>query len=179
MPQNIPQTQLVQCGFNIHRIPCPHASCSCLFKMLAGLKHHRSSAHLFFLNHTISTGAIKPDPPVTLAGHICDENGIYIDPNTPPPPISDKSPDDWTPYQNKTEFEAAELIFKEAQLSAGKTDKLLHIWDSTLAIHGNRPQFADHQDLYNTIDVTPVSDIPCDKLMPRYNGELPVGCVPH
>ncbi|KIK80719.1 hypothetical protein PAXRUDRAFT_157911, partial [Paxillus rubicundulus Ve08.2h10] len=171
------------------RIPCPHASCSCLFKTLAGLKHHQSSAHCFFLNPTISTGAVKPDPPgiiqdhhdkltETLAGRICDENSIYIDPSTPPPPISDKSPEDWTPYQNKTEFEAAKLIFKEAQLSASKTDKLLHIWGSTLAVHGSRPPFADHQDLYNTIDATPVGDIPWNKFTLWYNGERPVGRVP-
>ncbi|KAF9228086.1 hypothetical protein BS17DRAFT_849752 [Gyrodon lividus] len=112
-----------------------------------------------------------------MTGRICDEHGNYIDPNTPPPPISEKSPDDWTPYQNKTEFEAAELIFKEAQLSAGKTDKLLHIWGLTLAVHGDKLPFSDHQDLYDTIDVTPVGDIPWNSLKLQYNGEQPVACV--
>ncbi|KIK83032.1 hypothetical protein PAXRUDRAFT_153338 [Paxillus rubicundulus Ve08.2h10] len=114
----------------------------------------------------------------TLAGCICDKNSNYIDPDTLPPPVSDRSPGDWTPYQNKMEFEVTKLIFKEAQLSAGKTDKLLHIWGSTLAAHGDKPPFADHQDLYNTINATPVRDVPWNSLKLWYNGEQSPGHNP-
>ncbi|KAG2133568.1 uncharacterized protein EDB93DRAFT_1242859 [Suillus bovinus] len=72
-----------------------------------------------------------------------------------PPPI--KSPDDWAPYRNRVEFETAEFLYTRNQMSAGDINILLDLWAATLLKYNDKPPFADHRDLYKTIDATPVA----------------------
>ncbi|KIJ09956.1 hypothetical protein PAXINDRAFT_16993 [Paxillus involutus ATCC 200175] len=89
----------------------------------------------------------------------------------PPPPPPVQSSDDWTPYCNWLEFEAAHFLFSQEEMSAKKIDTLLHLWGISLAIHSDTPPFADHQDLYTTIDTTPLGDVPWSSHLISYMGD--------
>ncbi|KAG1732554.1 hypothetical protein EDB19DRAFT_2003517 [Suillus lakei] len=108
----------------------------------------------------------------------CDENGVFLPPGTPPPPTVNRSDDDWMPFQNRTEFETAEFLFKDDQMSASKIDHLLNLWAATLAKHNDCPPFADHRDLYSTIDSSPLGDVKWDCFQVQYSGEKPDIDVP-
>jgi hypothetical protein len=87
-------------------------------------------------------------------------------------------PDDWTPYGNRLEFETAELLFTRTQMSAGHIDALLSLWAASLAQHHDEPPFKSHNDLYHTIDATPLGDVPWESFSVKYNGEFPEGDIP-
>lgn len=89
-----------------------------------------------------------------------------------------KSPDDWTPYRNRLEFEAAEFLYTENQMSARQIDKILYYWGITLAVHHDNPPFADHKDLYNTIDATPLGDVAWQSFSLEFSGEKPAQDCP-
>ncbi|KAI5994569.1 hypothetical protein F5J12DRAFT_907243 [Pisolithus orientalis] len=90
-------------------------------------------------------------------------------------PVSDR----WSKHiNNHLEFETAQLLFSQAQLSAGKIDQLLHLWGLSLAPHQDTPPFADHTDLYETIDVTPTGDAPWESFRLKYSGNKPSEGVP-
>jgi len=46
---------------------------------------------------------------------------------------------------------------------------MMHLWGTTLAAHGDSPPFADHRDLYSTIDHTPVGDVAWESFSLKYN----------
>ncbi|KAF8128116.1 hypothetical protein EV363DRAFT_1400617 [Boletus edulis] len=77
----------------------------------------------------------------------------------PPPPPPVRSNDDWTPYCNRLEFETVHFLFSQAEMLGQKIDTLLHLWGVSLAVHGDAPPFANHQDLYETIDVTSLGNV--------------------
>ncbi|KAG1720676.1 hypothetical protein EDB19DRAFT_1917810 [Suillus lakei] len=108
----------------------------------------------------------------------CDENGTFLPPGSPPKPLSDKSPNDWTPYRNRVEFETAEFFFTENQTPAAQINRLLDLWASTLQKHDDKPPFADFRDLHKTIDKTPLGDVKWQSFSVRYNGERPDTDVP-
>ena len=81
-----------------------------------------------------------------------------------------QDPDYWTPYQNRLEFETAQLLFADAQMSADQIDRLLHLWGWSLAPHQDTPPFADHKDLYDTVDATPIGDAPWKSFGLGYDG---------
>jgi hypothetical protein len=80
---------------------------------------------------------------------------------------------DWTPYQNRTEFETARFIFCQAKMSTRNIDTLLDLWASTLLKHDDTPPFANHADLFDTIDSTPLGDVPWQTFSLNFNGEVP------
>ncbi|KAG1732804.1 hypothetical protein EDB19DRAFT_1896692 [Suillus lakei] len=82
------------------------------------------------------------------------------------------------PFWNCTEFETAEFLFKDDQMSALKIDHLLNLWAATLAKHNDCPPFADHRDLYSTIDSSPLGDVKWDCFQVQYSGEKPDIDVP-
>jgi hypothetical protein len=63
-------------------------------------------------------------------------------------------------------------------MSAGNINTLLDLWASTLFKHSDQPPFRDTNDLYDTIDATPLGDVPWESFSMRYNGGLPDGDVP-
>ena len=78
------------------------------------------------------------------------------------------------------EFETAQFLYCQAQMSASNIDKLLDLWASTLLKHNEPPPFANHMDLYNTIDSTPLGDVAWQSFSLRYNGdEVPEDTPPH
>lgn len=64
-------------------------------------------------------------------------------------------------------------------MSAGDIDTLAKLWAATLAPHGAVPPFTNHKDLYDTIDSTPLADVPWQTFDITYNGKLPDHDVPH
>lgn len=63
-------------------------------------------------------------------------------------------------------------------MSAGNIDTLLHLWGSSLAAHQDIPPFADHTDLYKTINMTPIGDAPWKSFGLKYSSDKPSENVP-
>jgi hypothetical protein len=63
-------------------------------------------------------------------------------------------------------------------MSGGDINFLLNLWAASLAAHGDTPPFANHADMYETIDSTPVGDIPWESFTLQYNGIQPDDSVP-
>lgn len=57
-------------------------------------------------------------------------------------------------------------------MSAKDIDKLLQLWAATLP-DDQDPPFADHGDLYSTIDATALGDVPWESFSVTYDGDLP------
>jgi hypothetical protein len=72
----------------------------------------------------------------------------------------------------------AEFLYCRTQMSASNIDTLLDLWASTLLKHDDTPPFANHSDLYDTIDSTPIGDVPWQSFSLKYDGELPDSAVP-
>ncbi|KAL6305520.1 hypothetical protein BKA93DRAFT_816905 [Sparassis latifolia] len=102
-----------------------------------------------------------------LNGRPCDVNGNFV-----------AYMDDWTPYSSRVEFEMAEFLFKRDQMSQSKINTLMDLWAASLLPYGADPPFADHTDMYCTIDVTPEGGIPWQSFTAAYTGTLPEGKVP-
>ena len=114
-----------------------------------------------------------------FVGEICDESGNVLPPDTPPAPHdSDKGPDDWTPYDNRLQFEVADFLFRRNQMSAGDINFLLNLWAASLATHSDEPPFSKATHLYDTIDSTPLGDAAWDSFSLQYNGTRPESNVP-
>ncbi|KAG1745056.1 uncharacterized protein EDB91DRAFT_1080565 [Suillus paluster] len=111
-------------------------------------------------------------------GHKCNVHGNFIDQNAPPPPRTEASPTDWTPYESRVVFEAAELLYTRNQMSAGQIDTLLDLWAATLIKHQDSPPFTGHRDLYETIDLTPLGNVTWETFSMSYNGVKPANNVP-
>ncbi|KAG1866814.1 hypothetical protein F4604DRAFT_1881698 [Suillus subluteus] len=103
----------------------------------------------------------------------CDANGLFLPPGTPPLPLTEQLPDDWSPFRNRTEFETAEFLYSRAQMSAPNINTLLDLWAASLLKHGDMPPFADHKDLYKTIDNIPIGGVNWQSFKIQYSGEKP------
>ncbi|KAG2110399.1 uncharacterized protein F5147DRAFT_745329 [Suillus discolor] len=102
-----------------------------------------------------------------------------IPPNTPPPPRpSNRGPDNWTPYANRVDFEVADFLYRRNQMLGGDIDFIFNLWAASLAAHGETPPFANHVEMYNVIDSTPLGDVAWQSFTSEYNGALPEGDVP-
>jgi hypothetical protein len=90
-------------------------------------------------------------------------------PNTPPPRNADKGPDDWTPYENRLQFEVADFLFRRNQMSAGDINFILHLWAVSLAVHNEEPPFTNSTSMYKTIDSTPLAGTVWESFSLQYN----------
>ncbi|KAF8836748.1 hypothetical protein BDN67DRAFT_992022 [Paxillus ammoniavirescens] len=171
MPQHIPHSLLAWHAFSARHIPCPHSSCSRWFKTPTGLKHHQSS----FYSYSFGNGGSNYTG--TTPGCVCNASGNPIDPALPPPPVSQKQPDDWAPYSSSLQFKAAEFIFKDVELSAGNINKLCQFWGESSLDHGGKPPFVDHKDLHNMINATLLGNVSWESFKLKYSGECPSGQV--
>ncbi|KAH7905240.1 hypothetical protein BJ138DRAFT_1138338 [Hygrophoropsis aurantiaca] len=111
-----------------------------------------------------------------LDGRICNENGDFIDPASPPPPRTARTADDWTPYRNRAEFELAEFLFTRNQMPGAQINTLMDLIKVLLLQNADtplQPPFSDHKDLYNVIDSTPLGDVAWQSFSVNYQGEKP------
>ncbi|KAI9432304.1 hypothetical protein BJY52DRAFT_1132806 [Lactarius psammicola] len=113
----------------------------------------------------------------TLCATPCNEDHVYLPPGTPPTPPPVQSPDDWTPYHNRVEFELAEFLYRRVQMSGGSIDLLLQLWRASLINHGTPPDeinlFDSRDSLYATIDSTPFGDALWQGFSLSYDGPRP------
>ncbi|KAJ6632009.1 hypothetical protein B0H10DRAFT_2159558 [Mycena sp. CBHHK59/15] len=109
----------------------------------------------------------------TLNGRPCDRDGNFLPPNTPAPPRERPPPDDFTPYAQRADFDLADLLYRQVQMSAGAIDELMQNWAARPGAPD--PPFADHEDLYNTIDTTEIGHVPWESFTVRYNRPIEPG----
>jgi Plavaka transposase len=103
----------------------------------------------------------------------CEEDGTpLLDPETSPV-IPRQQSDNWTPYKNRITFELADFLYRREQMSGGNTDILLELWAASLACYNDSPPFSDHQNLYDTIDATPIGGVPWQNITLSYDGPCP------
>ncbi|KAG2039892.1 hypothetical protein BDR03DRAFT_932956 [Suillus americanus] len=109
-----------------------------------------------------------------LSARPCDLKGNFLPPGTSPPPLTDKAPDDWTPYKSWVEFELADYLFTKNQTPAHSIDHLLNIWAASLIHAGGKSSiFSDHRSVYKAIDNTPLGDVKWESFTVKYTGDIP------
>ncbi|KAG1737731.1 hypothetical protein EDB19DRAFT_1895740 [Suillus lakei] len=117
------------------------------------------------MDYNYGNDAIDDNMAPGVSGNVdevyCDYH-IELD-DTIPPPLTSKQPGDWTPYHK--------FLYKKVQMSAGDIDKLMHLWGLGLVRHGDAPPFADHWDLYSTIDATPIGDVAWQSFSMKYGAD--------
>ena len=113
----------------------------------------------------------------------CDFLGNYLPPATPPPPYTlpgdpgnGAAHDDWDPFRNRAQFEIADFLYRRNQMPGTQIDILFDLWAAS-GDDGIEPPFANHNDLYETIDSIQLGDLPWTCFTVKYNGPLPVGDV--
>ena len=88
-----------------------------------------------------------------------------------------KSPNDWTPYRDRVDFELIEFLYQTVQMSAGSIDTLSQLIRATLLAHGacldDIDIFARNNDLLTKIDATVVGDVPWQGFTTFYQGPRP------
>ena len=63
-------------------------------------------------------------------------------------------------------------------MSASNINFVTGLWAASLAPHNNSPPFKNAKDMYNTIDSTPLGDIPWQSFTLNYNGSPPENLRP-
>ena len=106
----------------------------------------------------------------------CNESGQFLPPGTPPSPPPIQSPNDWTPYRDRVDFELTEFLYMKVQMSGNAIDTLSQLWRASLINHGVLPDdinlFERNSSLLETIDSTPVGDAPWNGFTSYYDGPL-------
>jgi Plavaka transposase len=115
--------------------------------------------------------------PITIA-RPCDAEGKYLRQNAPPSPQDVKSPNDWTPFNSRIEFETADLLFRRSEMSNNNVDTLLDLWAADALCTGRTPPFANHKDLHNVLDSITLGDAPWQSFEVSHNAQLPPTDVP-
>ncbi|KAJ7856213.1 hypothetical protein B0H14DRAFT_2267517, partial [Mycena olivaceomarginata] len=101
-------------------------------------------------------------------GRPCNEHGNFLPHGAPPPPPHHAPVDDWAPYAEQADFDLADLLYRRAQMSASDIDELMQNWASRPGT--GDPPFANHRDLYNTIDATEIGHVPWESFNVSWNG---------
>ncbi|KAJ7312726.1 hypothetical protein DFH08DRAFT_791300 [Mycena albidolilacea] len=106
-------------------------------------------------------------------GRKCNREGKWLPSGAPPAPPEDlRPPDDYSPYNSAADFHLADLLYRKVQMSAGAIDELMQNWASR--DDAPDPPFADHKDLYSTIDATGLSHVPWQSFEVSYNQPVAV-----
>lgn len=108
----------------------------------------------------------------------CDADGNFLPPNTPPPPEVHPPPTDWSPFQSRVEFELAELLFTQTEMSNAQFDRLMELWATDAAREGKEPPFSGSREFQGVIDSIE-GGVEWKRFEVRYNGELPDSEVPN
>ena len=77
-------------------------------------------------------------------------------------------PDNWDPFKDCTSFEMADFLFRRNQMPATQINEFFDLW----AVN-REPPFANHDDLYSTIDSIPLGNVPWSSLTVKYDGDIP------
>ena len=83
--------------------------------------------------------------------------------------------DDYSPFGSCAEFQLAELLYAEEEMSAGKIDTLLKLMAT---LYDTQPPFTSHQELYMLIDAIEQGDVPWNSFSVAYDGTQPSDRAP-
>jgi Plavaka transposase len=86
-----------------------------------------------------------------------------------------KAMDDWFPFQSRTEFEFAELVYCKEKMSKANTNLFLELiakWPEAASL------FDSHDDMCGKIDATELGDAPWQKATLQYREDVPARDVP-
>ena len=107
---------------------------------------------------------------------------MYLRPYTRPPALPNDlnggTPESWTPFTSRIEFDFAHYHFVEAQSSAGLINMALDLWAATVVEFGGAAPWKNPKELYATIDAIKLSESPWKTYTVRYQGPLPPGARP-
>lgn len=111
-----------------------------------------------------------------LTGIPCDSNGQNLGPGVQPPPRTPRGHvalnDDWSPFENRVEFEMADFMYRRNQLPATQIDLLMEFWAASLG-EGDSPPYSGYNDVYETIDSIPLGDARWESFTVTYTGIRP------
>jgi hypothetical protein len=111
-------------------------------------------------------------------GRPCSAEGNFLPPGSPPTPLPAKSRTDWGPFSSRLEFELADFLYSQSQMPAVQIDALLDIWGTSLLQLGGEPLFANHMEMYRTVDNIDLGDVKWSNFTVQYTGVRPPGIVP-
>jgi Plavaka transposase len=72
----------------------------------------------------------------------------------------------------------ADFLYRRNQMSGGDIDFIFKLWAASLAAHHDLPPFSNHAEMYNSIDSTPLGDLPWEAFSLEYDGVQPEGDIP-
>ncbi|KAF8132929.1 hypothetical protein EV363DRAFT_1397839 [Boletus edulis] len=107
-----------------------------------------------------------------LTGRPCDSNGVFLLPGAPSNPLKPHPADDWAPFHSRVQFELADFLYTRNQMPVQQIDTLLDIWAESLHEAGGRPLFANHRDLYQTIDAVQQGEEKWESFSVKYTGTM-------
>jgi len=131
---------------------------------------HRVETHPLINGKSIITSLILSH---IIAAQPCDEEGNFLPKSTPPAHTETRAPGDWTPFNSQDEFELADLLFTQTEMSHSQADRLMQIWATHTARDGGTTPFANSKELHDTIDAIKEGDAPWHSFRVGYNGERP------
>ncbi|KAJ3510664.1 hypothetical protein NLJ89_g4545 [Agrocybe chaxingu] len=118
---------------------------------------------------TLNPHRLKIEIHPILDGTPCDLDGFDVPVGSDPPPRNQLN--DFFPFEQRADFEFAEFLYKDVEMSAGKIDRLLEL---LAALYPERtPHVADHKELYAMIDSIKQGDVAWDSFSVQYNGVQP------
>ncbi|KAF8256393.1 hypothetical protein EI94DRAFT_1648683, partial [Lactarius quietus] len=97
------------------------------------------------------------------------------------PPV--QSPNDWTPYCDRVDFELTDFLYRKVRMSGTSVDTLSQLIHASLITHGTAPDdinlFKSHTNILSMIDSTPFGDVPWQGFSVTYDGVQPQdGIIP-
>ncbi|KAF9044507.1 hypothetical protein BDZ89DRAFT_1099714 [Hymenopellis radicata] len=131
----------------------------------------------------------SPPPPVPksqkiyhpyLNGQPCDKTGVDLPPNSPPPapgPLPPKE-EQYAPFADDVLFDLADFLYKDVEMSQGKTDQLMRLLErwSQRFVHDPmeaEAPFVNHADMQDQIDAIPLGSAPWKCLVVKPPANLP------
>lgn len=110
---------------------------------------------------------------MTLAAQPCDRTGALLEVDTPPDRPQPPAKTDWSPFLSKAHFQIADLLYREARMSKGLTNKFFSYTDSFLRSRDapTESPFKNFKDMCDTIDRIKVGDIPWQTLSVGFHGD--------
>ncbi|EMD33078.1 hypothetical protein CERSUDRAFT_34671, partial [Gelatoporia subvermispora B] len=85
--------------------------------------------------------------------------GKFLPKDEKPVPRKSRAQDDYSPFEDRVQFETADFLYTRNQMSAGHINYLCLLWAASLAKHQDSPPFGGHRPLYETIDSIPLGDV--------------------
>jgi Plavaka transposase len=87
----------------------------------------------------------------------------------PPPRREAQAQGDWAPFHNEVQFELADFLFRDAELSASKVDTLLSLWTRSLSEFDEPGPMKDHRELHTLIDSSLLGNVPWQCMVTTFN----------